>query len=221
LHWATFRGYRLPVSAQDGPHDTGGGLASSYTDTPLGALLAIINVGARTAWQFGPDVFQPTIQAQVTGPYQAQMLSSDQDAFASGAARIPDVRAYATIPAFQWVGYTPSDATVDLVAAGPDGNGGTVYVATQIQAQWLNGDWRIVARPAATGATRRSRSRRSMATSPSLDRSDHGALRHDHRPALQARQPCRPLIGNQVSGAGIRCRRGLHRHAGERGYATL
>ena len=126
FRWESFRGYRLPTSAQDGPRDTSGGLAAGYTDTPSGALLAIINIGARTAWQFGPAVVQPTIQGQVTGPYQADMLTADQDAYASGASQIPGIQVYAVIPAYRWVGYTPSDATVDLVASASGDDGTTV-----------------------------------------------------------------------------------------------
>jgi hypothetical protein len=147
LAWVNFRGYSLPVSAQAGPHDTAGDLASGYADTPLGALLAAVNIGARTSWQLGPEIFQPTIQDQVTGPYQAQMLSSNLDTYSANAAQIPDIRAYASIAAYQWVWYTPADATVDLVAEGPGDNGTTVYVATQIETEWINGDWRVVAPP--------------------------------------------------------------------------
>jgi hypothetical protein len=147
LRWVNYHGYRLPVCAQAGPRDTGGGLASGFADTPLGALVAIINIGARTAWQFGPGIFQPTIQSQVTGPYAGQMLSADLDAYAARATQIPDIRAYASIVAYQWAGYTPSDTTVDLVAAGLGADGTTVYVATQIQAEWGAGDWRVMAPP--------------------------------------------------------------------------
>ena len=40
LRWADFHGIALPVSAQDGPRDTRGGLASGFTDTPSGAVLS-------------------------------------------------------------------------------------------------------------------------------------------------------------------------------------
>lgn len=148
VRWAGFHGYRLPVSAQAGPRATAGNLASGFADTPLGALLAVINIAARTAWQFGPAVFGPTIQDQVTGPYQAQMLSEDQDSYATDATEIPSIGARSVIAGYQWAGYTPADATVDIAEAGPVGDrGATEYVATQVQAQWLNGDWRVVAPP--------------------------------------------------------------------------
>jgi hypothetical protein len=62
IRWVNYRGYRMPVTSSNGPRDTSGGLVSGFSDTPLGALLAAINIGALTAWQFGPAVFQPTRQ---------------------------------------------------------------------------------------------------------------------------------------------------------------
>ncbi len=147
IHWTDYQGYQLPVSSQAGPKDTSGDLASGFADTPTGALLAVINIAARTAWQFGPAVFGPTIQDQVTGPYQAQMLSADQDAYATGAGQAANVVARSVIAGYQWAGYTPGDATVDIAESGPAGDGSNVYVATQVEAQWLNGDWRVVAPP--------------------------------------------------------------------------
>src|SRR6266404_8050346 len=61
LRWVGFHGIALPVSPQDGPRDTRGGLAAGFTDTPTGALLAAINIGVRTAAQWGPAIYAPTI----------------------------------------------------------------------------------------------------------------------------------------------------------------
>ena len=126
VRWTDYQGYQLPVSAQAGPRDTSDDLASGFADTPTGALLAVINVAARTAWQFGPAVFQPTIQDQVTGPYETQMLSADQDSYAAGAAQAADIVARSVIAGYQWVGYTPGDATVDVV--------GDAYVERNVMA---------------------------------------------------------------------------------------
>jgi hypothetical protein len=144
LRWVNDQGYLLPESAQAGPRVLSGGLASRFADTPLGALVAMINIAARTAWEFGPAVFQPTIEHQVTGPYASEMLSLDQDAYGNGAGQASGP--YARITGYQWAGYTSSDATADLAEEGPV-DGATVYAAIQIQAQWLNGDWRVVAPP--------------------------------------------------------------------------
>lgn len=148
VSWPSYHGVRLPVSAQAGPHDTAGGVASGFTDTPLGALLAAVNIGVRTSWELGPGVFQPTIQQQVTGPFEAAMLAADLDDWGAGGAQGaggtgPD----AVEAAYQWVGYTPSSATVDVVTEGTAGNGATVFAVTQIQVEWVAEDWRVVAPP--------------------------------------------------------------------------
>jgi len=49
--------------------------------------------------------------------------------------------------AFRWVAYTPAAATVDLVSAGPGGQGTTVRASTQIQVIWDGGDWQVIAPP--------------------------------------------------------------------------
>ena len=147
LRWVNYHGYELPVSAQAGPRDTSGGLASGYADSPLGALLAAVNIGTRTSWQFGPQVFQPTIEDQVTGFYQADMQSADAGAYDQGGAQVPAVQAYARQVAFAYEGYTPADATVDVVTGAVGAGGAAVYVATRIQVEWLNDDWRVVAPP--------------------------------------------------------------------------
>lgn len=152
LTWADFHGIELPASAQDGPANTSGGLASGFTDSPRGALLAAVNIGVRTAWQWGPAIFTPTIDHQVTGPDTSALLQAQQSAYTQAQAgpspeNIPVQRAYAVEEAFRFDGYTPGDATVDVVSAGPGDNGTTVRAATRIEVEWISGDWRVVAPP--------------------------------------------------------------------------
>jgi hypothetical protein len=144
VSWAGYRGYQLPVSPQAGPRDTAGGLASGYADTPLGALLAAVNITARTSWEFGPGVFGPTVSRQVTGRFAAQMLSADQASWSQDAAGPAAGTTGSRQVAFAFEAYTPADATVDIVSGAP-GTGG--YVVTRIQAERTGGDWRVLAPP--------------------------------------------------------------------------
>ena len=153
LRWSGYHGVELPSSPAAGPRDTSDGLASGFTDTPLGALLAALNIAVRANAQWGPGIYGPTIRDQVTGPDAAALLSgceADYDQ-ASQAARItggaPLGNAYVSEEAFRWVAWTPSDATVDLVSAGPGGQGTTVLATTRIEVVWSGGDWRVVAPP--------------------------------------------------------------------------
>ncbi len=153
LRWSAYHGVDLPSSPTAGPRDTSGGLASGFAGTPLGALLAAVNIAVRANAQWGPSVFGRTIRDQVTGPDAAALLASCQSDYAqaSQAAHItggqPLGNAYVTEEAFRWVAWTPTDATVDLVSAGPGSQGVTVRAATRVEVVWSGGDWRVVAPP--------------------------------------------------------------------------
>jgi hypothetical protein len=153
LAWADFHGIQLPESAGAGPRHTRGGLAWGFADTREGALLAAVNIAVRTAAQWGPGIYQPTIRHQVTGPDSAALLEADTSDYAAlrTAAHVragqPAGRGYAVEAGFRFVAYTPADATVDIVTEGPGSAGTTVMVATRIAVVWLRSDWRVVAPP--------------------------------------------------------------------------
>lgn len=153
VRWSDYHGVELPSSPSAGPSDTSGGVASGYADTPLGALVAAVNIAVRANAQWGPDIYGPTIRDQVTGPDAGALMSACQASYAqaSQAAHItggaPLGNAYVTEEAFRWVAYTPSDAIVDLVSAGPGSQGTTVRATTRVEVSWSGGDWRVVAPP--------------------------------------------------------------------------
>jgi hypothetical protein len=153
LRWSGYHGVQLPSSPAAGPHDIENGLAWGFADTPLGALLAALNIAVRANAQWGPDVFVATIRNQVTGPAAAALLASCEAGYgqASQAAHItggqPLGNVFVTEEAFRWVGWSPADATVDLVSAGPGSQGATIRASTRVQVVWSGGDWRVVAPP--------------------------------------------------------------------------
>lgn len=153
LGWADFGGIELPVSRSAGPHDVRGGLAWGFADTPLGALLAAVNIGVRANAQWGPGVFTPTIRNQVTGPDAASLLAGCQANYdqaiqgEGGPVGRSLGRAYVTEEAFRWVTYTPIRATVDVVSAGPSDQGTTVRAVTRIEVEWSGTDWQVIAPP--------------------------------------------------------------------------
>jgi len=151
LNWIDFHGIELPASAQDGPHHNSGGLAWGFSDTTLGAVLASVNIVVRTAAQWGPAIYLPTIRSQVTGPGTSTLLKTDADEYTAlrSAARVrpgqPVGRGYAVEAAYRVAAYTPASATVDIVTEGPGAAGATVLTVTRIEVTWLRGDWRVVA----------------------------------------------------------------------------
>jgi hypothetical protein len=152
LGWTSFHGIALPSSAHDGPRRTRRGLARGFADTPRGALLAAVNITVRTAAQWGPAIYQPTITRQVTGPAKDELLKADAAEYAAlrAAAHVPDGkpagRGYAVEAAYRFAAYTPARATVVIVTEGP-GATSTVMAATKIRLTWRHGDWRVIAPP--------------------------------------------------------------------------
>jgi hypothetical protein len=153
LRWVDFHGIQLPTSTAAGPHYTRGGLAWGFADTQQGALLAAINIAVRTAAQWGPDIYQPTIRLQVTGPDAAALLRADASGYAALRAATharpgqPTGRGYAVEAGFRFAAYAPMDSTVDIVTEGPGTGGTTVRTATRVEVVWLRGDWLVVAPP--------------------------------------------------------------------------
>jgi len=153
LQWTGFYGIELPVSPSAGPRHVRDGLAWGFADTPMGALLAAINIGVRANAQWGPRIFGPTIRSQVTGPGAAALLAACQASYgqASRAQGVPSGQplgpADVTEAAFRWVTYTPGSATVDIVSVGPGDQGSTARAVTRIEAEWLGGGWRVIAPP--------------------------------------------------------------------------
>lgn len=159
LSWVSFHGMQLPVSATAGPRDTRGGLASGFADTPRGALLAAINIGVRTAAQWGTAIFEPTITAQVTGPDTTALLQAEETSYAQlrAAAQVgpgqPAGQGYAAEAGYRFLAWSPASAVVDVVSAEPAVDGTTALASTRIQVVWQRGDWRVVAPPGGNWAS--------------------------------------------------------------------
>jgi hypothetical protein len=153
LAWMDLDGAEVPVSRSAGPRHMQDSLAWGFADTPLGALMAAVNIGVRANAWWGPGIFVPTIRGQVTGPGTAALLASCQASYqqASRAQGVPAGqplgRASVTEEAFRWVTYTPASATVEIVSASPGAQGGTARAVTRIEEAWSGGDWRVIAPP--------------------------------------------------------------------------
>ena len=160
VRWSGFYGVELPVSAQAGPYDTSGGMAAGFAHSPLGALLAAVNIGVRANAQWGPRIFTAVIRGQVTGPDAAALLAGCQAAYdqAAQSGQVTGGQPLGTVDvteqAFRWVAYTPAAAILDLVSAGPGSNGATVRASVQMEVVWDGGDWKVIAPPGGDWGTR-------------------------------------------------------------------
>jgi hypothetical protein len=153
LRWSDFYGVELPFSAQAGPRDTAGDLAAGFAHSPLGALLAAINIAVRANAQWGPRVFTAVIRDQVTGPDAAALLADCLSVYgqASRSAGVTGGQPLGNVDvaeeAFRWVAYTPDAAVIDLVSAGPGSQGATVRATIELEVVWDGGDWKVIAPP--------------------------------------------------------------------------
>jgi hypothetical protein len=153
VRWTGFYGVELPVSGQAGPYDTSAGVAAGFAHSPLGALLAAVNIGVRANAQWGPRIFGTVIRGQVTGPDAAALLAGCQAAYDQAAqsdgvtGEQPLGAVDVTEQAFRWITYTPAAAILDLVSAGPGASGATVHASVQMEVIWDGGDWKVVAPP--------------------------------------------------------------------------
>ena len=120
---------------------------------PQGALLAAINIGVRTAAQWGSAIFAPTITRQVTGPNTTALLHAEETAYTQLRAANhvrrgqPARQASAAEDGYRFAAWSPATGTVDILTVGPTVSGATVLAATRIQVIWQRGDWRVVAPP--------------------------------------------------------------------------
>jgi hypothetical protein len=153
LRWSDFYGVELPSSLSAGPREMSGGVAAGFAHSPLGALLAAVNIGVRANAQWGPRIFTAVIRDQVTGPDTAALLANCQTVY-DQASQSDDVTGGQPLgnvdvaeQAFRWIAYTPEAAIIDLVSAGPGSQGIAVRASTQMEAVWADGDWKIVAPP--------------------------------------------------------------------------
>ena len=157
LSWTGYHGIDLPAARQAGPRDTRDGLASGFADTPRGALVAAINIAVRTAPEWGPAVYGPTITRQVTGPAAGALLAADNRAWtqfqAAARARVGiPVPPGASEQAYRFTAWTPSAASIDLITAGPASNGTQILAMTRLRLLWQHGDWRLEAPPGGSWA---------------------------------------------------------------------
>lgn len=144
-------GQRVPRSASAGPsHLTDrGALASGFAHSPQGAVMATVNIVARTNWAIGRPIWEPTITSQVIGTWKAQLLANARrygraDVPPPGQ-RVPDTEDH--VAGFEIISYTPEVTRLRFLSSGVDDNGSTLYSAVPSEVHWVDGDWRLVAPP--------------------------------------------------------------------------
>jgi hypothetical protein len=142
-------GQRVPRSASAGPsHLTDrGALASGFAHSPQGAVMAAVNIVARTNWALGRPIWEPTITRQVVGAWQPALLANARrlgrvDVPPPGQ-RVPDTEDH--VAGFDVLSYTSDTARIRWLISGVDESGSVLYSAVPGEVDWADGDWRLVA----------------------------------------------------------------------------
>ncbi|MBO0827917.1 MAG: hypothetical protein J2P24_09055 [Streptosporangiales bacterium] len=132
ITWVVWRKAALPRSSAAGPLevDDSTGVTGCYADTPVGAVLAAVNISYRATLS-APDT--TIIDEQVAdGPYKQKLrvLAAQYQA--------PD--SFPQLAGFRFISYSKQYATVSIAIGNENG-----YATSQTQVMWQGGTWKMVA----------------------------------------------------------------------------
>ncbi|MCK9900752.1 hypothetical protein CC117_12020 [Parafrankia colletiae] len=141
-------GERIARSPSAGPSRLDNNLATGFARTPLGAVVAGINIAGRADGSLGEPIYRPTIERQVIGDGQADLL---RRVHRDGR---PDVPATGEQTDGTGVGshgftlhsYTDDEATISYLLVATRGSQHK-YAVYRLTVRWVDGDWKLLAPP--------------------------------------------------------------------------
>lgn len=150
--WQRVYGATVPFSTSDGPTEIRDGLATGYSHTPQGAVIAAAQIAYRlNARPADRDLYIHQVSASAP-----QLAAYDK---ARSAGRLPEqepeqVTRYLVAPdAFQVENYADDMAIVRLAARGPVNDGKQLWAAVRLVMVWDDGDWRLKPTDASSSQT--------------------------------------------------------------------
>ncbi|MDS0140557.1 MULTISPECIES: hypothetical protein [unclassified Amycolatopsis] len=145
LTWSQLEGTQVPLSAEHGPREHAGPLAEGFTHDLPGAVLAAVNIAARSSGLAGgEEMFRPTIARQTTGEVM-QYLAATQDtyreALGRGGAPVPLVIGYRLAGT-----NTADDVRIDIVGRLTNRTDPRLkaLITGTLHVRWIGGDWKLV-----------------------------------------------------------------------------
>ncbi len=135
--WTLFEGIGLPTSTDVGPTTVQGSVASGYSHSPTGALIAAAQLAVRvvlapdTDWRLAVDA------GTVPGPGREAWIK-DREPLTGKFEGIEPGRA-AQLAGFAFTGYSPDLAVITLV----NGDAPEGYRASTVTLVWRDGDWKV------------------------------------------------------------------------------
>ncbi len=148
ITWQLWRGVALPWSASAGPGSVHGDVAACFAHSPLGALLAAVQlpyrVGYSPHWLVAVDAMTvPNAGRQALIRQVRASIATQGTGFLYAPTPESQIQ---QVAAFQVVSYDGGTAVIDLVERSESGTMGVAPFTVQ----WLDDDWRLVLEP--TGA---------------------------------------------------------------------
>jgi hypothetical protein len=139
--WTIYQTVAFPSSADAGPHHVDDAIATGYSHTATGALIAAANEMLRTPMAFDPQWRAATAAMYADGPGRTVWMQKRSQGSNMAPPAPGQVMQYA---GFQFVTYTPSEAVVQLAqyASNPG------YTVQTVHLRWEGDDWKIVPAPA-------------------------------------------------------------------------
>lgn len=139
LGWETVTGTVVPVSVNDGPHMTSRGLATGFSRTERGAVIAALNISARLVRDpVQPTVYLTTMRQQCYGDTDATIAMQREQ---YGQGRPSTTRAIAYW--YRTLTGSPEAATltVSIAAQTPQSISMGGFAQMERTLRWSNGDW--------------------------------------------------------------------------------
>ena len=142
--WGLVAGTAVPSSPTDGPMlHSAAGVAYCFSRTPVGAMLAVSNLGHATGAAQAVQNDQLKYST-VPGPL------ADEIAAKPAVASDPAATKGTQLAGFRVLSYTPDSASIALAfSVSTPGKYGVITAAMQ----WSQGDWRVVVQPGPTVTT--------------------------------------------------------------------
>jgi hypothetical protein len=134
VSWQLIDRVALPFSTAAGPTKTTRDVASGFSQTATGALIASMQTFARTGW-VNPAAQEAEFRQMATGDGKAAILAQ---------LPAPQLTVRPQFEGFRYIAYSPNRAVVNIAARVTDAAAGqTSLVGLEMSMAWKNGDWRI------------------------------------------------------------------------------
>ena len=148
ITWVLWRTVALPTSPVAGPLVVQGNTARCFAHSPLGALIAAVQIDLRFHTAETAE-WKTVVYGQMVPSPGRDKLAAEVEALVKSdpaqAAAPPAPGSIAQIAGFSFISYTPQTAVIDLVVT----DSGR-YAVGPITVSWAGGDWKLDVQPAGT-----------------------------------------------------------------------